>query len=115
MTQTIYDIQIPDGVLGNYMRRLVNQVFKILPIREDEEPSYCSYISSLLIELIGCAELIEAVHEDSMFMELIAILQYLSSHPECELDIVRREVFKAISLCNKLKKRYAAKGANKVV
>ena len=40
-------------VLSNYLRNLVNLFFKILPIRESEEPSLTSYMVSLQTELIG--------------------------------------------------------------
>ena len=60
-----------------------------------------------MAELIGCKELIAAIHEDPLFMSLISILQYLIDNPSCSVKVVKREVFRAISICNKLKARYA--------
>ena len=95
------------SILNNYLRNLVNLFFKILPIRESEEPSLVAYMTSLQAELLGCSELILAIHKDPMFMSLISILQYLIDYSDSPVPVYRREVFKAISICNKLKARYA--------
>lgn len=94
-------------VLSNYLRTLVNLFFKILPIKEKGESSLDTYMRSLQAELLGCKELIEAIHDDPSFLSLIAILQYLIDNPSCSVAVVKREVFRAISICNKLKARYA--------
>ena len=98
-------------LFNNYMRSLVNRFFKILPIRESGEDSLETYMRSLQAELLGCKELIVAIHEDPLFMSLLNILQYLIDNPECSLTVVRREVFRAISICNKLKAKYAEEAA----
>jgi len=95
-------------MLGNYMRNLVNQFFKILPMRENEEESLGTYMESLRAELLGCQGLIVVIDNDPMYMTLLAILQYLIQNQDAHPKIFRREVFKAISICNKLKARYAA-------
>lgn len=94
-------------LLRNYFRNLVNQFFKILPMRENGEDSLCVYMTSLQAELIGCKSLIPDIRENSLYLTLLAILQYLIDNPECSITEVRREVFKAISVCNKLKFLYA--------
>ena len=108
MIQTTTGIPIDETVISNYFRNLVNLFFKILPIRESGQESLDTYMRSLQIELIGCKEIIQAIQSDSMFLSLICILQYLIDHPSCEIRVVKREVFRAISICNKLKSRYAA-------
>lgn len=105
--ETVRGAHMDATVLSNYLRNLVNLFFKILPIRESGESSLEEYMKSLQAELLGCGELIKAIHEDPMFLSLIAILQFLIDHPENEIPVVKREVFKAISICNKLKARYA--------
>lgn len=97
---------ITSNLLQNYFRNLVNQFFKILPMRENEEDSLCVYLKSLQSELLGCKELIPEVRENSLYLTLLAILQYLIDNPECTVTEVKREVFRAISVCNKLKSIY---------
>ncbi len=95
------------AVLSNYFRTLINLFFKILPLWESGENSLTVYMKSLQLELLGCNELVEAIHNDALFLSLVAILQYLIDTPECEVAAVKREVFRAISVCNKLKAKYA--------
>lgn len=107
MIPTKAGVPMDAAVLSNYLRTLVNLFFKILPIWESGESSLDTYMRSLQAELLGCKELIDAIHADPMFLSLISILQYLIDNPSCEVPTVKREVFKAISICNKLKARYA--------
>ena len=103
---------ITSSLLRNYFRNLVNQFFKILPMRENEEGSLFVYMKSLQSELLGCKELIPEVRESSLYLTLLAILQYLIDNPECSVTEVKREVFRAISVCNKLKSIYAKMGVS---
>ena len=96
-------------VLHNYFRNLVNHFFKILPIREQNEESLTTYMQSLQAELLGCKGLMSAIQNDASYLTLLSILQYLIDNPECTVREVKREVFRAISICNKLKAQYASK------
>lgn len=107
MIQTKVGVPMDALVLNNYFRALINLFFKILPIWESGESSLETYMRSLQAELLGCKELIEAIHDDPLFLSLISILQYLIDNPSLEVSTVKREVFRAISICNKLKARYA--------
>lgn len=107
MIQTTAGVPMDAKVLSNYLHALINLFFKILPIWESGESSLNTYMRSLQAELLGCRELIDAIHADPMFLSLISILQYLIDNPSCEITTVKREVFKAISICNKLKAKYA--------
>lgn len=108
MIQTTIGISMNKVVLNNYLRALINFFFKILPLKEAGERSLGVYMQSLQAELLGCRSLVEAIHEDPLFLSLISILQYLIDNPDCDVASVRREVFRAISICNKLQERYAA-------
>lgn len=102
MYDTLAGVQVNRELVSNYFKSLVNHFFKILPIRENEEGSLGTYMRSLQIELIGCRDFLPAIHDNSDFMKLLSILQYLIDHPECEVKEVKREVFQAISVCNRL-------------
>lgn len=97
-------------LLSNYFRNLVNQFFKILPMRENNEESSTVYMQSLQLELLGCKELILEIKSNPLFLTLVSILQYLIDNPDCEIHVVKREVFRAISICNKLKSIYEKEG-----
>ena len=115
MIQTKVGVPMDAVVLKNYFRTLINFFFKILPIWESGESSLETYMRSLQAELLGCKELIEAIHDDSLFLSLISILQYLIDNPSLEVSAVKREVFRAISICNKLKSRYTVSSCEEVV
>ena len=104
--QTSVGKPITSKLLQNYFHNLVNQFFKILPMRENEESSVVIYMRSLQSELLGCKELIPEVKENSSYLTLLSILQYLIDNPKCAVPTVRREVFRAISICNELKSIY---------
>ena len=100
--------ELPPALVGNYLDSLVNRFFKILPIKESGEPSLNEFMSSLQAELIGCRDLMEDLHHDAMYMSLLSVLQYLIDN-DCDVKVVKREVFKSISLLKKLKQRYGGK------
>lgn len=101
--------------LRNYMRSLVDRFFKILPLWEDGEETLPTYLDSMLVELSGFRSMMFALHHDQDYVTLIAILQYLIDNPDTTPRTVRREVFRAISICNKLSAKYGTKeGFHKV-
>lgn len=108
MVETTAGMPIDTKVLSNYFRILVNHFFKILPIREQSEESLTIYMKSLQAELLGCRGLVSALEYDAAYLTLLSILQYLIDNPECTVKEVKREVFRAISICNQLKAQYAS-------
>lgn len=99
------------GLMRNYFRNLVNQIYKILPMRENETVSLGKYIWRLEAELVGGQSLIESVRSDAYYGSLVNILQYLSDHAhECSVEQVKQLVFEGISICEKLQTRYAGGG-----
>ena len=93
-------------LIKNYFHDLVNRFFKILPMRENGEDSLQTYMRSLSIELIGSQDLIPKLNENPSYLTLLSILEYLINNPDCELNDVRREIFHAISVCNKLEEYF---------
>jgi len=98
-------IDIPDNLVKNYLKSLIGLFYKILPIKESGEPSLGKYMDSLQRELIGCQSLISELNYDELYLSLLSILQYLIEN-DCNTEVVRCEVFKAINICKKLQKKY---------
>ena len=86
-----------------YLDSLVNRFFKILPMKEHGDQSLTTYMQSLQIELEGLRAVMPDVSRSVAFVMLIGLLEYMIEHPHCDVKVVRREVFHAISLCGKLK------------
>lgn len=102
---TIRNIELPDRVVQKYLKALIGQFYKILPIKESGEPSLDRYMQSLQREMLGCQNLIIALNNDELFLSLLAVLQYLIEN-DCDTSTVKCEVFKAINICKKLQKKY---------
>lgn len=105
IVKTRTDQEIPDELFANYLSTLVNQFFKILPIREKEEPTLTEYMKSLQVEMIGAEKLIIRLNNDSQYLRLLNILQFMIDN-DCDIPTTRSQVFKAISICNKLKEKH---------
>lgn len=103
--------QIDSELVCNYFRNLVNQFFKILPMREIDEVSLPIYIESLYSELLGCGNVVDGLNKDAYFLTLLSILRYMMDNPDCSVHSTKRQVFKAISICNKLKAQFTEGGA----
>ena len=89
--------------LKNYLSSLVNRFFKILPMRDANEPTLSTYMESLMSELVGCERLPTALGGDAMYLSLLATLQYLIDHQDSSERVFKREVFKSINICNHLR------------
>lgn len=103
--KTTVGVEMSDEVLCNYFSVLINHFFKILPLKEDQEPTLDEYMNSLLVELVGNQKLMTALNFDGLYPSLTGILKYLIDN-DCSTPVVKREVFKAISICKKLQKKY---------
>lgn len=106
MTDTSVGTPINNEVISNYFEALVNRFFKILPIREAGESTLPLYIQSLQIEILGCKNFINTLENNSNFLTLLSILQYIHDNPDCPIKDVKREVFRSINICNRLKRQY---------
>lgn len=109
---TLIETDIPNEMIGRYLESLIGRFYKILPLKEDGEPSLVKYMESLQREMLGCKWLLPVIEYDELYLGLISTLQYLID-VDCEVDIVKSEVFKAIGVCKKLSKKYCAEeGSN---
>lgn len=99
------EIDLPDELIDNYFSSLINQLFKILPLKENGEPSLINYMSSLQRELIGCKSLLRNTNYDANIARLIFTLQFMIDN-DCSISTTKTEIFKSISLCKKIKNRY---------
>lgn len=101
--ETVTGVPISAKLIDNYFQNLVGMFFKILPMKEDGVETLPEYLNSFRAELIGCRELISAIHDDPMFLSLILNLQVLIDNPDYTPRKVRQIVFNSITICNKLR------------
>lgn len=91
-----YNIEFPDVTVVQDLRRLINQIWKLLPMRENEE-DWQKQLDSVLVELRG----LHVMFGDQLdFLILLSKLEGL--HEVTNFMTYRVTVFSAISLLTEL-------------
>lgn len=106
---TIGGATINQSLIPQYFKSLIGRFFKILPMREASESTLNTYMCSLRAELLGCGSLIPDIGDDTSYLTLLSILQYLIDNCGEPVTVVKREVFRAINICSKLEAVYKCK------
>ena len=91
---------IEDINIDKYFNSLVNKVFKLLPLKEENSDTLPKYINSLLVELCGANRLIQEFSSDSRYLTLISTIEGLNCIND--FNTYRSEVFKCIDLIKKM-------------
>lgn len=110
---TAYDIDIDNMMFANKLDCLINQFYKILPIKENGEKTLDKYLLSLQREMLGMQSLIVSLKDNAQYLTLLSILQYLIDHineEKCTVGVVKSDVFKAIGILKKMKQSFAHGG-----
>lgn len=87
--------------MTNNVRRLTNQLWKLIPMREHEE-DWQKQLQTVLLEIVGLNELFVG----PLFLPLISKLEGLSVK-ETDFDFYRKTVFECINLLQEVVKNYA--------
>lgn len=96
--KTKYGAKISNEVLVEYFQNLINKIFKLLPLHEENVQTLDTYLYSLLCELAGGNRLII---DDKYFIELLNNLENLQDIKN-EYKIYRSQIFKCINICKKI-------------
>lgn len=89
--------QISDEMFNNYTTILINKLFKILPMKENNIESLDVYLQSLQVELIGSKDLIPVFAENPNFLIILNTIQFFIEN-EFDNKTCKREVFKCIKI-----------------
>ena len=89
---TKYNFDIDNNLINTNINRLTNQIWKLIPMRENEE-DWISQLNTVIIELTGLGE----IFNDSQYLILLSKLEGLKNI-EIEFPIYRKTVFEAINL-----------------
>lgn len=87
-----------DRVYIFFNDHLVNRIFKILPLYEEENETLGSYIESLVLEIMGLDTILDV--DDGYFISLVATLKGIQREilEKDNKSIIKRETFKCIDL-----------------
>ena len=101
--------KMPDKALKSYLQNLVNKVYKVLPMKEEQCATLTSYLLSLKNELIGCYNLWQVLEDEPQFLAVVNIIEYLAVE-EYDVAVCKREVFKAIRLIESIMQKIVKEG-----
>ena len=59
----------------NYLSRLIDKLFKIIPLKEVHSPTIDTYIEDLIFELRGNEEVFEETEYNPKLIDIISILE----------------------------------------
>lgn len=104
MMTTKYETVLPEEMVANSLGDLINKIYKILPLKETEEGSIAVYIPSLMREVLGMNEVINALHDDGRFISIISILENLANN-DVDVAATKSDVFKAINIVKAVQRR----------
>lgn len=85
-------MDIEPGALNKYVSRLTNQLWKLIPMRENKE-DWEKQLESVIIEISGLNVLF-----NSLLLQLICKLEGLRKNQECSFEVYRKTVFECISI-----------------
>ena len=83
-----------------YLNSIVNSVFKVLPLYEEQNVGVTTYVESLLFELYGLQEAVE-IHHSYEYISLLSTLESVKKEmakEDSRKATVKREVFKCINI-----------------
>ena len=99
-----YDLEMDNKSIDNFFKRIINQLYKLLPMREQgkdwEKP-----LETLIEQLCGMKRLM--IHyQDDLFLTIICKMEGLFNLTDDikDMSLYRRTIFECLSLLNNLNK-----------
>lgn len=94
-----YDIDLSaESYIKNIMR-LTNQVWKLIPMRENAE-DYIKQVDTVIIEISGLAEIFPKI---PLFLQMLSKLEGLKQQENIEFSLYRKTIFEIINLLQEVK------------
>lgn len=96
-----YDIEIDNSAIEVNLKRITNQIYKLLPVRE-EGGDWETPLQNLIYEIIGMKIL--WADQPKLFSLLCKMESLLTLKEEDQFFIFRRLIFECLSLLGEIKK-----------
>ena len=100
MIMTKYGFEVKQSVIDTTISRLTNQLWKLIPMKEQEE-DWEKQLDIVILEIVGLNEIFSS---NPTFLQLLAKLEGLKNM-QIEFSAYRKIVFDSINLLQGLKKR----------
>ena len=92
-----YDIKFPEETISKNITRLTNQMWKLIPMRENEE-NWEKQLETVIVEVVGLNEIFVMC---TTFLQLLSKLEGLRVK-ETNFELYRKTVFECINLIQEL-------------
>lgn len=99
-----YGFDINNRLIAKDIGRLTNQIWKLIPMRENDEP-WQNQLDKVLVELVGLHEIFGF---NDKYLTLLSNLEGLKL-VDVSFEIYRSKVFESITLLRESCKDYASK------
>ena len=91
--ETKYCFSIPPEVISKTIIRLTNQVWKLIPMKENEE-DWEKQLNTVILEIAGLNEIFIL---DPQFLQILSKLEGLKK-ADCDFGVFRKTIFEVINL-----------------
>ena len=95
-----YLFDFSEECIKKEITRLTNQLWKLIPMRENEE-DWHKQLDTVILEVAGLGEIF---YTDSQFLQLLSKLEGLSVQEDIDFNLYRKTIFESISLLQGFKK-----------
>lgn len=95
-----YNCEIDDASIKVNLKRIINQIYKLLPYRE-EESDWETPLTTVQEELSGMSILLED-HHDILFPLLCKLEGLFELKGDSDFFLYRRTIFECLTLANRL-------------
>lgn len=92
-----YDVKFPEETISKNITRLTNQMWKLIPMRENEE-NWEKQLETVIVEIVGLNEIFVMC---PTFLQLLSKLEGLRVK-EMNFELYRKTVFECINLIQEL-------------
>lgn len=92
-----HNIEFPEMVIIKDLQRLSNQIWKCIPMRENEE-DWKKQLNTVSIEVAGLAE----IFMSSQFLQLLSKIEGLQQQDDINFELYRKTIFECLSLLQEL-------------
>ena len=98
LVTTKYNINISEDSFRSDVNRLTNQLWKLIPMKENEE-NWLEQLNTVLVEIRGLSEIFAS---NDKFLILLSKLEGLRVSDDLEFSTYRKTVFESISLLREM-------------
>lgn len=96
-----YNLEVSSDTVQKNLKRIVNQIYKLLPLREEQE-DWKKPLGTLMEELSGMNNLL--IGEQELFFSLLCKMEGLFQlTQEKDFLLYRRTIFECLSLLDEIK------------